>query len=150
MSIYSIGQRIYYSTVASATLQSAANWELRTGLTNKTKLVELCITQSNAAASVYGLARSATMGINPYSALNFLAEDNVTLPPSLSVGAVAWSVGPVPQTNFIRRISTAATAGVGTFLDFPRGFDIPVNSSVGLWQITTPNSMTEIFASIDE
>jgi hypothetical protein len=131
MSLYGLSQR------TSATAAASANWEIRSASTNKPKVMELGISQNAATAGVYGFGRPAAIGVTPTSPQNFVAEDDAGAPTSLSTAAVAWTTGPTVPANFNRRISCAATIGVGVIWTFPRGCDIAASNSVIIWIIAT-------------
>lgn len=131
MSLYGLSQR------TTATSAASANWEIRSASTNKPRIMEIGISQNAATAGVYGLGRPAAIGVTPTSPQNFVAENDASAPTSLSTAAVAWGTGPTVPANFNRRISCAATIGVGVIWTFPRGFDIATSNSVVVWIIAT-------------
>lgn len=143
MSLYGLSQR------TTATGAAAANWEIRAAASNKPRLMELGISQNAATAGVYGLGHPAAIGITPTSPQNFLAENDAGAPTSLSTACVAWGTGPTVATNWNRRISCAATIGVGVIWTFPRGFDIAASGSIVVWIIATA-PVNDQWAIIDE
>lgn len=143
MALYGLSQR------TSATSAASANWEIRSAATNAPLIMEMGISQNAATAGVYGIGRPAAIGITPTSPQNFVAEGHQNAPTSLSSAALAWGTGPTVPTNFNRRISCAATIGVGAIFTFPRGMQIPVSSSVIIWIIATA-PVCDTWAVIDE
>ena len=131
MSLYALSQR------TTATAAASANWEIRSAATNKPRIMELGISQNAGTAGVYGLGRPAAIGITPTSPQNFVAENDAGAPTSLSTAAVAWGTGPTVPANFNRRISCAATVGVGVIWTFPRGLDIAASNSIVVWILAT-------------
>lgn len=143
MALYGLSQR------TTATAAASASWEVRSAATNKPRVMEVAISQSAATAGVYGLGRPGAIGVTPTSPQNFVAEGDASAPTSLSTAAVAWGTGPTVPTNFNRRVSCAATVGVGVIWTFPRGLDIAVSSSIIVWIIATA-PVCDVWAVIDE
>jgi len=143
VALYGLSQR------TTATSAAAASWEVRSAATNAPLVMEMGISQNAATAGVYGVGRPAAIGITPTSPQNFVAEGHQNAPTSLSSAAVAWGTGPTVPTNFNRRISCAATIGVGAIFTFPRGMQIPVSTYVIFWIIATA-PVCDVWAVIDE
>lgn len=143
MSLYGLSQR------TTATAAASASWEVRSASTNKPRVMEIGISQNAATAGVYGIGRPAAIGITPTSPQNFVAESDSGAPTSLSTAAVAWGTGPTVPANFNRRISCAATIGVGAILTFPRGLDISTSNSIVVWIIATA-PVCDVWAVVDE
>lgn len=143
MGIYALSQR------TTATAAASANWEVRAAATNAPLIMEIGLTQSAATAGVFGVGRPAAIGVTPTTPQNFVAEGASNLPTSLTTAAVAWGTPPTVPANFNRRISCAATIGVGGIFTFPRGFQVPVSNSVVLWIIATA-PVCDVWAVIDE
>ncbi len=143
MALYGLAQR------TSATAAASASWEILTAATNAPLVMEVGISQNTATAGVYGLGRPAVIGGTPTTPQNFVAEQNSTLPTSITKGALAWGVGPTVPANHNRRVSCSATIGVGVIWTFPRGFHIPVSSSIVVWIIATA-PVCDVWAVIDE
>jgi hypothetical protein len=143
MALYGLSQR------TTATAAASANWEIRSAATNKPRIMEIGISQVTAVAGSFGLGRPGAIGVTPTSPQNFVAEGDASAPTSLSTAAVAWATGPTVPTNFNRRITCAATIGVGVIWTFPRGMDIAVSSSVIVWIIATAPTCDQ-WAVIDE
>ena len=129
MSLYGLSQR------TTATAAASACWEVRSASTNKPRLMEMGISQVTAVAGTYGMGRPAAIGVTPTSPQNFVAEDDASAPTSLSTAAVAWTTAPTVPANFNRRITAAATIGVGVIWTFPRGMDIATSNSIIIWII---------------
>ena len=143
MSLYGLSQRTTSGTAATA------SWEVRSASTNKPRIMEVGISQNVATAGVYGLGRPAAIGSTPTTPQNFVAEGDASAPTSLTTAAVAWGTGPTVPTNFNRRISCAATIGVGVIWTFPRGLDIAVSNSIIIWIIATA-PVCDVWSVIDE
>jgi hypothetical protein len=143
MSLYGLSQRTTSGTAATA------SWEVRSAATNKPRIMEVGISQSVATAGVYGLGRPAAIGSTPTTPQNFVAEGDAYAPTSLTTAAVAWGTGPTVPANFNRRISCAATIGVGVIWTFPRGLDIAISNSIIIWIIATA-PVCDVWSVIDE
>ena len=123
--------------------------EIKTTLANKTRVLEFGFSQFVATASVFGLGRSSSVGVSPLFTQNFIDEGDGTAAPSQTVVAVAWGVMPGVPANYNRRVSTIANIGAGAIYIFPRGFAIPSNASLCLFNITA-NAVIDVYAVIDE
>lgn len=143
MALYGLSQRTTATTTASA------SWEVRSTSTNKPKVMELGISQNTAVAGVYGIGRPGAIGITPTTPQTFVDEGDGNAPAAQTTAAVAWGTGPTVPTNFNRRLSCANTVGVGAIFTFPRGFGIPVSSSVIVWIIATA-PVCDVYAVVDE
>jgi len=143
MSLYGLSQRTTSTTAATA------SWEVRSGSGNKPRIMEVGISQNAATAGVYGLGRPAAIGVTPTSPQNFVAEADASAPTSNTTAAVAWGTGPTVPANFNRRVSCAATIGVGVIWTFPRGMDIATSNSIVVWIIATA-PVCDVWAVIDE
>lgn len=143
MALYALSQR------TSATAAGSANWEIRTAATNAPLVMEMGLTQNAATAGAYGIGRPAAIGVTPTSPQNFVTEGHANAPTSITTACVAWGTPPTVPANFNRRISCAATIGVGYIFSFPRGFQIPVSSSIVSWIIATA-PVADVYAVIDE
>ncbi len=130
MAIQSLAQRTVVTAAAGAT------HEIRSTAGNKPKIMEYGFTQVTAVAGTYGLGRPAAIGITPTNVL-FLDEADGNGPAALTNGAVAWVTPPTVPANFMRRLTCAATIGVGAIWTFPRGLALAVSFSVVLWIIAT-------------
>jgi hypothetical protein len=143
MALYALSQR------TTATAAASPSWEVRSASSNKPKVMEVGISQNAATAGVYGLGRPGAIGITPTSPQTFVDEGDGNAPAALSTAAVAWGTGPTVPANFNRRISCAATIGVGTIWTFPRGLGIPISSSVVVWIIALA-PVCDVWAVVDE
>jgi|SRR6266404_3485588 len=143
MALYALSQR------TSATASASASWEVRSTSTNKPKIMELGISQNTATAGVYGIGRPAAIGVTPTTPQTFVDEGDGNAPAGQTTGALAWGTGPTVPTNFNRRISCAATVGVGAIFTFPRGLGIPISGSIVVWIIATA-PVCDVYAVVDE
>lgn len=143
MALYALSQRTTNVTIANA------SWEVRSTSTNKPKIMELGFSQNTGTASAYGIGRPGAIGVTPTSPQTFVDEGDGNAPAAQTTAAVAWGTGPTVPTNFNRRISTAATIGVGAIFTFPRGLGIPISGSIIMWNITA-SVVLDIYAVVDE
>lgn len=143
MALYALSQR------STATVAASANWEIRSTSTNKPKVMELGLTQNAATAGVYGVGRPGAIGVTPTTPQTFVDEGDGNAPAGVTTAAVAWGTGPTVPTNFNRRVSCAATIGVGFIFTFPRGLGIPISGSVVTWIIATA-PVCDVYAVVDE
>lgn len=143
MALYALSQR------TTATAAASASWEVRSTSTNKPKVMELGISQNAATAGAYGIGRPAAIGLTPTTPQTFVDEGDGNAPAAQTTAAVAWGTGPTVPANFNRRLSCAATIGVGAIFTFPRGLGIPTSSSIVLWIIATA-PVCDVYAVIDE
>ena len=143
MALYALSQR------TTATVAASASWEVRSTSTNKPKVMELGISQNAATAGAYGIGRPAAIGLTPTTPQTFVDEGDGNGPAAQTTAAVAWGTGPTVPANFNRRLSCAATIGVGAIFTFPRGLGIPTSSSIVLWIIATA-PVCDVYAVIDE
>lgn len=126
MAIYSLG----IATVAAAA--AAPYQEVRTAAADRAAVLEIGSFNNAATSSAIGFGRPAAIGITPTSPITFLAEDSGA-PAGTVTTATAWGTAPTAPTNFARRAQLGATIGLGIIWTFPRGYIIPVSSSVVLW-----------------
>lgn len=143
MAIASLSVRTTGVTAATAA------WEIRTDANTRAVLLELGLTLNAATASVFGLGRPQAIGITPTSPVDFLPEDPAfAFAANTMLSALAWATGPTVPLNFFRRWSGPATIGSGIIWTFPRGLNIPVSSSIVLWNIAT-GSVVDVYAVLD-
>ncbi len=143
MALYGLAQR------TTATAAASASWEVRSTAANKPKLMELGISQNAATAGAYGIGRPAAIGVTPTTPQTFLDEGDGNGPAGNTTAAVAWGTGPTVPANFNRRLSCAATIGVGAIFTFPRGYGIPVSGSIVVWIIALA-PVCDLYSVVDE
>ena len=142
MAIYSLAQRCINTSVDTCA------WEIRTASTDRPRLYELGVSQTNGNACFLGLGRSSAIGTSPTLPATFIAEDTSD-PVGTVIGAVAWASGPSAPTNYLRRLHVPALTGSTTIITFPRGLLIPVSASLVLWNIVS-NGLCDVWAVIEE
>jgi hypothetical protein len=112
--------------------------------------MEFGIFMAAATASQYALGRPAAIGVTPTTPVDFLPDDPADpTVAGLVQSALAWGTGPTAPTAFPRRISTPATIGSGVIWTFPRGYMIPVSSSIVLWNLAA-NGVVDAYAVVEE
>jgi len=142
MAIGSIGVRTSNLTITQACL------EIRTTAAVSPKVLELGIIQVTATAQSLGLGRPQAIGVTPGTTSTFQRENSGD-PVCVTTTALTWGTSPTVPLVFFRRWNSAATAGVGIIWTFPRGLNIPVSSSLVVWNITTALA-SDINVVIDE
>jgi hypothetical protein len=144
MSLYGCSQRTTATTAASP------SWEVRSTSTNKPRVFELGLSQNTGVAGVYGIGRPSASGVGPTSPVTFVDEGDGNAPTAQTTCCVAWTTtAPTAPNAFNRRISCAATVGVGAIFTFPRGLGIPVSGSIVVWIIATA-PVCDVYCVVDE
>lgn len=130
MAIFSLAQRTSSGTAATPTQ------EIYASANNAFRLVEYGFTQNAATAGVFGLGNPAAAGTGS-ALVTGLAEDSGDTTAGVTQSSVTFSVAATVPANFFRRISCAATIGVGTIWTFPRGLKRLKSTTLVLWIIAT-------------
>lgn len=130
MAIGSIGVRTTNLTITQACL------EIRTTAAVRAALLELSIIQATGTAQSLGFGRPQALGVTP-GGISTPIRDEPGAPVCVTTANLSWGTSPTVPLVFARRWNSAATIGVGIIWTFPRGFVIPVSSSVVVWNITT-------------
>jgi len=142
MSMYSIGVRTTNLTITQGSS------ELRTGAAKRPKVLELSIVQATGTAQSLGFGRPGAIGVTP-GGTSAPQPDDPADPASTCTHALSWATSPTAPTVYHRRWNSAATIGVGIVWTFPRGMEIPVSSSVVIFNITTALA-SDICWALDE
>lgn len=137
-----------YSVRTTNTTINNAAWEIRTAATNAPRLMELGIAIAAATACTFGFGRPAAIGVTPTSPQNFLAE-NTGDPTGIATSALAWGTSPTAPAAYHRRVNFPATIGSAIIWTWPRGFVVPVSSSVVVFNITA-SAAADMWAALDE
>jgi hypothetical protein len=143
MTLYALSQR----TIATA--GSSTAWEIRSSSTNKPKILEFGLSQVSAVNGSYGIGRPGSIGVTPTTPQTFADEGDGNAPASLTTGAVAWGTAPTAPSFFNRKITCTNVIGGGAIFSFPRGFVIPVSSSITLWLFSIA-PVLDTYAVVDE
>ena len=142
MAIGSIGVRTTNLTITQACL------EIRTTAAVRATVLELSIIQATATAQSLGFGRPQAIGVTP-GGTSTPIRDEPGSPVCVTTTALSWGTSPTVPLVFARRWNGAATIGVGIVWTFPRGFVVPVSSSVVVWNITA-SVANDINVAIDE
>lgn len=142
MAIGSIGVRTTNLTITQASL------EVRTTAAVRASTLEMSIIQATATAQSLGLGRPQAIGVTP-GGTSTPVRDEPGSPVCVTSTALSWGTSPTVPLVFTRRWNSAATIGVGIIWTFPRGFIIPVSSSIVVWNITAAVA-SDINLVIDE
>lgn len=129
MAIGSIGVRTTNLTITQACV------EMRTTAAVRAAILELEIIQATGTAQSLGFGRPQAIGVTP-GGISTPIRDEPGAPVCVTTTALSWGTSPTVPLVFARRWNSAATIGVGKQWTFPRGFSIPVSSSVVVWNIT--------------
>ena len=116
------------------TNNTAANVEVRTPATVRAKILEFSYISATATVQSIGLGRPQAIGVTPVNVL-FQADDPAD-PASVMNASLSWATSPTTPLIFHRRWNGAATIGVGIVWTFPRGYIIPISSSVVCWNLS--------------
>lgn len=130
MAIGSIGVRTTNFTITQASL------EIRTTAAVRAAILEMSIIQATGTAQSLGFGRPQALGVTP-GGTSTPIRDEPGSPVCVTTTALSWGTSPTVPLVFARRWNSAATIGVGVYWTFPRGFVVPVSSSVVVWNITT-------------
>lgn len=128
MGIGSIGVRTQNLTITQASL------EIRTTAAVAPLVREFSVIQATGTAQSLGLGRPQALGVTPGTISTFQRE--LTEPVCVTTMNLTWATSPTVPLVFHRRWNSSATIGVGVLWTFPRGLQIPVSSSLVLWNIT--------------
>lgn len=142
MAIGSIGVRTTNLTITQASL------EVRTTAAVRATILEISIIQSTATAQSLGFGRPQAIGVTP-GGTSTPIRDEPGAPVCVTTTALSWATSPTVPLVFARRWNSAATIGVGIIWTFPRGFVVPVSSSVVVWNITAAVAC-DINVALDE
>lgn len=126
MPLFSVTDRLDGLTI------NAALWEIVVAQTHKPKLIELQVTAESAVAATFGLGRPAVAGSGA-AVIRRAVDEDTGVDSSLTTFRRAWTTLPTSPTTFIRRAAFAAAAGNAVLWVFPRGYGIPANGSLVLW-----------------
>lgn len=143
MAFYALG------VLTTGTANATAACELRTTSTDRVSVREVGLTLAAATASIIGLGRPAAIGVTPTTPVTLLAQDPADAA-ATSTSALAWGTGPTVPTNFLRRVATSGTIGVGIIWTFgPRELVIAVSSSLVIWNLQL-NSALNVYWVVEE
>ncbi len=123
-------QRTVITTTAHAT------WEAIAPAGYDPKVMELSFSQVTAVAATIGLGRPAVKGVTPTSPQTALTDKGATATGRTST-AVAWATEPTIPAAFEKRVTCAATIGVGAAWSWPRGLVLTRATTIVLWVIAT-------------
>lgn len=142
MAIGSIGVRTTNLTITQACL------EVRTTAAVRATVLEVSMVQATGTAQSLGFGRPQAIGVTPGGTSTFI-RDEPGAPVCVTTTALSWATSPTVPLVFARRWNSAATIGVGVIWTFPRGFVVPVSSSVVVWNITAALA-SDINVALDE
>jgi hypothetical protein len=109
--------------------------QLRAGAARDLRVFEIGLFATTAVAAEFGLIRPTAVGATFTSTGVGAALDNASTA-GVAVVDTAATTAPTIGTNYMRRIQLPATIGAGVIWTFPLGINVPVSTSLALWQIT--------------
>lgn len=143
----------YAGTCNATTTSGAPRLEIRTGASNRAKLIELHLYNGAATASIIALNRHLAVGVTPTSPVGLLPEIPEDLPATSATQlAVAWGTAPtVTSANQLRRVNMAAAIGSGILWTFPNdGLVIPASSSLVIWNVAAATAVLDYVVILEE
>lgn len=109
--------------------------QLRAGATRDVEIVEFGITASSAVSGTVALIRPSAVGATFTSTAVGSADDPIVGAGAAVVDTVAGTP-PTIGTNWMNRMTLAATIGSGIVWPFDKPIMIPVSLSIAVWQIS--------------
>jgi len=143
MARYNIG--VQKTTGAAAGLLC----QLRSGAARDLRVWEIGVFSTTAVAGEVGLIRPTAVGATFTSSAVGAAEDNAS---TAGVAVVDTAAGTAPTigTNYMRRIQLPASIGAGVIWTFPIGINVPISSSLALWQISAAAVTYDVYFCYEE
>ena len=143
MARYNIG--VQKTTTAAAGLLC----QLRTGPARDVRVFEIGIFATTAVSGEVGLIRPSAVGATFTSSATGAAEDGAA-GAGVAVVDLAATTAPTIGTNYMRRIQLPGSIGAGVIWTFPVGINIPVSSSLALWQLSAAAVTYDVYVCFDE
>jgi hypothetical protein len=140
--IYSVGLRTTDVTINHAMV------EIYTPATLAIKVLEIGVSIATASACSIGLGRPQAQGITPVP-VAFQPEQNASNPAAKTNASLSCGTSPTVPAVFLRRVNFPATSGSGVIWTFPRGLELPANSSLVLFNVTATVA-SDVWIVIDE
>lgn len=142
MSLASIAIRTTNLTI------NQASAEIRTTAGVKARVLECSLIQATATAQSIGFGIPAAQGVTPGTVSTF-QRDDPSDPACVTTIAASWATSPTAPAAYKRRWNSAATIGVGIVFTAPRGFVMPVSSSLVVFNITAAVAV-DLNVALDE
>ena len=113
------------------------------------RVFEIGIFSTTTVAANVGLIRPTAVGATFTSTVPGASEDFAA---AVGVAVVDTAAGTAPTigTNWMRRVQFPATIGSGIIWTFPMGLNVPVSSSIALWQNSAAAVGYEVYFTYDE
>ena len=143
MARYGIG--ISKTTGAAAGLLT----QLRAGASRDLRVYEIGVFASTAVSGTIGLIRPSAVGATFTSSGVGAPEDNAA-GAGVAVVDTAATTAPTIGTNYMRRIVLPGSIGAGVIWTFPVGINVPISTSLALWQISSLAVSYETYFLYDE
>jgi hypothetical protein len=143
MARYGIG--ISKTTAAAAGLLV----QLRAGAGRDLRVYEIGVFASTAVSGTVGLIRPSAVGATFTSSGVGASEDNAAAA-GVAVVDTAATTAPTIGSNYMRRIVLPGSIGAGVIWTFPVGINVPVSTSIALWQVSALAVTYETYFLYDE
>lgn len=143
MARYEIG--VSKTTTAAAGLLC----QLRTGAARDVRVFELGIFASTAVSGEVALIRPSAVGAT-FTSSGVGASLDGASSAGVSVVDTAATTAPTIGTNYMRRIVLPGSIGAGVIWTFPTGINVPVSSSLAIWQLTALAVTYDVYFDYDE
>lgn len=123
--------------------------QLRAGAGRDLRVFELGVFNVSGVAGEVGLIRPTAVGATFTSTTVGAALDNAS---AIGVAVVdtAATTAPTIGSNYMRRAQLPATVGSGLIWTFPLGINVPVSSSIALWQLSAAAVTYDVYFDYDE
>ena len=148
MAIYGLGVRTVCYLNTSYPYAVA---ELATSATSTARVTEIDVSLSTGNVAIFGVGRSAAIGVNPVNAQSGELEDP-NAKSSLAKVAIQWGTPPTSPAsgNYLFRIDFAAVAGMNIQYTFPRGIVLSTSSGLHLMSLASGSFPVDVNYNWDE
>lgn len=123
--------------------------QLRANSTRDLRVFEIGVFNVSGVAGEVGLIRPTAVGATFTSTAVGAALDNASAA-GVAVVDTAATTPPTIGTNYMRRAQLPATVGSGLIWTFPLGINVPVSSSIALWQLSAAAVTYDVYFDYDE
>ena len=123
--------------------------QLRAGSGRDLRVFEIGVFATTAVAGEVGLIRPSAVGATFTSSAVGAALDNASSA-GVAVVDTAATTPPTIGTNYMRRVQLPATIGSGGIWTFPTGINVPISTSLALWQLSASAVGYDVYFDFDE
>lgn len=143
MARYEIGVQKVTTAAAGLLVQ------LRTGTARDVRVFEIGVFAASAVSGEVALIRPTAVGATFASSAVGASLDSAS-GAGVSVVDLSATTAPTIGTNYMRRIVLPGNIGAGIIWTFPLGINVPVSSSIALWQLTALAVTYDVYFDYDE